>query len=259
MGELSPDEKQKIHEEEKVRNEAQPKLNKEDQKKARWQSQFGWGEFSQTQKGFLIAILIIVGLILLVISPVGFSITGIAVALWSIWRTNKLSRRTKIILTSAISVVILLVGVSSLIPKEEIKKVKRAESVNYNVVKKKAPQILEGETEVQREGVPGEKIVTYREKYVNDKLVSKKKIGEQITKDPVSEIVLVGSLPKEVKIREAKNYYQRALDCCDEEDYQGALKQPDKAINIYPGYYEEAELKKEEVQDKLKLKLNSCS
>lgn len=54
-----------------------------------------------------------------------------------------------------------------------------------------------GDTEIVTPGVKGEKIVYYNEKYVDGELDEKIVTGEEITKEPVSEIKKIGTKPED--------------------------------------------------------------
>ena len=51
----------------------------------------------------------------------------------------------------------------------------------------------EGESEVTRKGEKGEKEVTYKVKYVDGKEDSREVIKEEVTKEPVDEIITYGT------------------------------------------------------------------
>jgi uncharacterized protein YabE (DUF348 family) len=55
------------------------------------------------------------------------------------------------------------------------------------------PYLAKGEERVERDGIDGEKIITYEVTTDNGKEVSKKKVKEKIAKEPVSKIIKVGT------------------------------------------------------------------
>lgn len=57
----------------------------------------------------------------------------------------------------------------------------------------KNPQMWEGEEKVIQEGENGEKVITYKEKYKEERLIDRQKIKEEITKEPKDRIVEVGT------------------------------------------------------------------
>ncbi len=67
------------------------------------------------------------------------------------------------------------------------------ESVPYTTSEQYNPTMYKGERKITRQGVNGEKAVTYRVKYVNGKVKSRKKLSERMVTLAVSEIVTVGT------------------------------------------------------------------
>lgn len=67
------------------------------------------------------------------------------------------------------------------------------ESVPYTTSEQYNPTMYKGERKITRQGVNGEKAVTYRVKYVNGKVKSRKKLSERMVTLAVSEIVMVGT------------------------------------------------------------------
>lgn len=72
----------------------------------------------------------------------------------------------------------------------------KTESVAFKTVTKKTSKLYVGQSKVETKGVKGEKIVTYKEKYVDGKLKESKAIATVVTKEPVSEVKLVGTKQK---------------------------------------------------------------
>lgn len=69
----------------------------------------------------------------------------------------------------------------------------KTEDVDYDVIKEVDEDMLVGQSEVETEGKVGEKEITYENKMVNGKVVSTSKIGEEVTKKPVHEVLKVGN------------------------------------------------------------------
>ncbi|MGN0064804.1 MAG: transglycosylase family protein [Nocardioides sp.] len=67
------------------------------------------------------------------------------------------------------------------------------EAVPHAVVKKDDASMFEGETEVVREGVDGLRDVTYRVTFRNGELVRKTVVTAKVLREPVAEIVRVGT------------------------------------------------------------------
>lgn len=67
------------------------------------------------------------------------------------------------------------------------------EVVKFNTTEKKDSTLEEGKREVITKGVNGENKVTYKDKYVNGVLSGSEKIDTQVVKEPVNEVVKVGT------------------------------------------------------------------
>lgn len=73
--------------------------------------------------------------------------------------------------------------------KDEVNK----ESIDFETEEKQSSSLSSGTTEVTQDGSNGEKEVTYKVKYVDGKEVSREKVSEKVTKEPVKKIVTVGT------------------------------------------------------------------
>lgn len=69
----------------------------------------------------------------------------------------------------------------------------KTESIAFKTVTKKTSKLYVGQSKIETKGVKGEKIVTYKEKYVDGKLKESKAIATVVTKEPSSEVKLVGT------------------------------------------------------------------
>lgn len=65
--------------------------------------------------------------------------------------------------------------------------------IAFKTVDEKTNTLTKGQTKIKQNGVKGEKITTYKEKYVDGALVESTAIKTQITKEPVNQIRLVGT------------------------------------------------------------------
>lgn len=74
------------------------------------------------------------------------------------------------------------------------KDVTTAESIAYNTVYQDSNDMYIGETSTVREGVNGERTIVTREKYINGKLDSSSQVSNEITKQPVDEIIAQGTM-----------------------------------------------------------------
>lgn len=78
-------------------------------------------------------------------------------------------------------------------PSVEYKEIKETETIAYETEDQYSSDLVEGTSEVTRQGSNGEKEITYKVKYVDGKEESREKISEKITKEPVSEIITYGT------------------------------------------------------------------
>ena len=76
--------------------------------------------------------------------------------------------------------------------KRELKMIKKTSDVKFEVEERKSTLLAPGKKRVIQEGQKGEKTYTYRQRIENGEVISEKLYNEEITKKPVSEIVLVG-------------------------------------------------------------------
>lgn len=84
-------------------------------------------------------------------------------------------------------------GAEIVVKRVEYKEETKTETVSFSTKETKDSSLKAGTKKVTREGVNGEKEVTYKVKYVDGKEVSKEVISEKITKEPVDKLVTVGS------------------------------------------------------------------
>lgn len=73
--------------------------------------------------------------------------------------------------------------------KEETKK----EKIGYSTEEQYSSSMNKGTSEVTRKGVEGEKVITYKVKYVDGKEESREKVSEKVTKEAVNEIITYGT------------------------------------------------------------------
>lgn len=76
--------------------------------------------------------------------------------------------------------------------------VEKTETIKYSTETKTDDSLEIGTTQVEVEGVNGEKNVTYKIKYVNGEEASKETLSETVTKEPVTEIKTVGTKAADV-------------------------------------------------------------
>ncbi|MGG4179292.1 G5 domain-containing protein [Virgibacillus pantothenticus] len=81
----------------------------------------------------------------------------------------------------------------------EVKEEQKTEEIPYETKEKEDPTLDKGEKVVKQEGVAGEKTITYNVTYVNGEEVDREIASEEITVEPVDEIILIGTKVTEVK------------------------------------------------------------
>lgn len=78
--------------------------------------------------------------------------------------------------------------------------VKKTETVDYAVKEKETDSLYVGETEVKTQGQEGKKTVTYKRILVNGKVTDTEKVKENVTKEAVDKVVLVGTKEKKAAV-----------------------------------------------------------
>lgn len=78
-------------------------------------------------------------------------------------------------------------------PSQTTKEVSESIPVGYQSVNEDNPTIPKGQTAVKVVGVLGEKKITYKVVYADGVEIDRIKIGEEITKEPVNEVIYVGT------------------------------------------------------------------
>ena len=76
---------------------------------------------------------------------------------------------------------------------EEVKEEKVTEKIAYSTREEYSSALYEGEREVTRKGVEGEREITYKVTYADGKETAREKISEKVIKEPVDEIVTIGT------------------------------------------------------------------
>lgn len=75
------------------------------------------------------------------------------------------------------------------------------ETVPFDTVTRRTPDLYVDQTKVSVKGVDGEKIVTYKDKYVNGELDSSEAVSETVTKEMVTQVVLKGRVARVKNIK----------------------------------------------------------
>ena len=69
-------------------------------------------------------------------------------------------------------------------------------AIKFKTEKKNTDKLYVGQSKVEKKGVKGEKLVTYKDKVVDGKIKESKEIKSVVTKQPVNEVKLVGTKKK---------------------------------------------------------------
>lgn len=69
-------------------------------------------------------------------------------------------------------------------------------AIKFKTEKKNTDKLYVGQSKVEKKGVNGEKLVTYKDKVVDGKIKESKEIKTVVTKQPVNEVKLVGTKKK---------------------------------------------------------------
>lgn len=88
-------------------------------------------------------------------------------------------------------------GMAITVQRVEVKEEKKTEEVAFETEYQDTSSLYVGETQVKTAGVKGEKEVTYQVTYVDGQEESREAVSEEVTKEPVPEVVLRGTLEKE--------------------------------------------------------------
>ncbi len=88
-------------------------------------------------------------------------------------------------------------GMEIVVTRVTTEEAQETQEVDYPIQYLTSDDMYEDETEVRTPGEKGEKIVTYKLYYVAGKLDSKEAVSEEIVKEPVAEVVVKGTLPRD--------------------------------------------------------------
>lgn len=86
-------------------------------------------------------------------------------------------------------------------------------AVDYDTVKKETEELYVGETKVAQEGEEGEKVLAYSVTYINGEESDRELISSEVTKEPVDEIILVGTKVRSTfkKTSSAPSSYKKVI------------------------------------------------
>lgn len=102
-------------------------------------------------------------------------------------------------------------------PKVEKRKVTESRSIPYSRRTVQDPSMTEGTRQVRVKGVPGVKTLMYEITLVDGEQTAKRLVGEKITKQPVTEVVAVGTKPK----RQCDPNYSGCVPIAEDVDCAG--------------------------------------
>ena len=134
----------------------------------------------------------------------------------------------------------------------------KIETIKFEKETRNNPKLKKGETKVIQKGVNGTKEITYKVYFENGKEVKREKVSEKVTKEPVKEIVEVGTLEtttkNETKIETIKFEKETRNN---PKLKKGETKVIQKGVNgtkeiTYKVYFENGkEVKREKVSEKI--------
>ncbi len=122
-------------------------------------------------------------------------------------------------------------GMKIVVLRAYTEEVVETEEIAYETTYEDSSSITKGQTSVKQEGENGEKAVTYAVTYdANGNELSREVIGEEVTKEPVDEIILQGTKTQQSSSATTRNgkvvdHVEKSPDCDD----------PSHGFNIY--YY----------------------
>ena len=104
-------------------------------------------------------------------------------------------------------------GMSIQLDRVSGKQIQKTVSIDYTTKEIETSDLYAGETKVQQKGIKGEKTYTYQVTYVNGEETDRELVSEQVTKEPVEKIVLVGTKARQsfLKNSTAPSGYKKVL------------------------------------------------
>lgn len=88
-------------------------------------------------------------------------------------------------------------GIEITVSQVEYKEETKVESIDYGYVSEKTSSMLTGTSKIKQYGIEGERIVTSKNKYIDGELAESVIISEEVTREPVDQIKLIGTgVPK---------------------------------------------------------------
>ncbi|MCI8859601.1 MAG: DUF348 domain-containing protein [Lachnospiraceae bacterium] len=87
-------------------------------------------------------------------------------------------------------------GMELVIHRVFVEEIKEYESIPFDTRVEYSDNLFEGESERSQQGRDGEKEITYEITYVDGEEESRKAVGEQVVREPVSSIIVKGTRPR---------------------------------------------------------------
>jgi len=87
-------------------------------------------------------------------------------------------------------------GMEIVIRRVTVKEETETQAINYETTYKESDEMYKNESSVEKSGVKGEKEIEYLVTYIDGVAEERKYVSEKITKEPVNEIVVVGTKAK---------------------------------------------------------------
>lgn len=88
-------------------------------------------------------------------------------------------------------------GIEIVVQRVEYKEETTVESIDYGYVSEKTSKMFSGTSKITQYGIEGEKTVVSKNKYVDGELIESVVISEEVTREPVDQIKLIGTgVPK---------------------------------------------------------------
>lgn len=84
-------------------------------------------------------------------------------------------------------------GMHIIVTRVDTQEITETEELDYDTEYEYSDELYEGETEVRSYGVKGERTATYKLIYIAGQLEEKQLVSEEITKEPVNEVIVCGT------------------------------------------------------------------
>lgn len=106
---------------------------------------------------------------------------------------------------------------TKVVPNEEIKTETRTNELPFEMEERQNPNLLEGQTTIVQQGVPGIETITETVTYVDGEEISRTETGREVTTAPVTHIVEIGTKKAPVADTDSSNFHQVDYTIVDAE------------------------------------------